>query len=135
MKCSGCGSEHVNLDETWSQKGSLIRGTWAPFRQCSSAGIYEGFDEEKIEGFCASCMSNNSRNAFSWTPVQQVSPHHQIWNKIIQKDVPTRGAGFSRYGICMKEKYSRTGMVHNRLPGDYAGINQTWGKQPRYTLG
>ena len=120
MKCSGCGSDHVNLDETWSSKGSLTRGTWAPYR----CNLYEGF---QVEGYCASCRANNSRNAFAWTPVQQVSPHHQIWNKIIKKNVPTR--------TCTKENYGRTGMVHTKLPGHYLGVNQTWAKQPRYTSG
>lgn len=122
MKCIGCGSSFVNLDETWTKKGSLNRTSWGPFKQ----SLYEGFTTNT---YCSSCLSNNSRNAFSWTQAQQVAPNrYQIWDKIILKDVP------SRYPQC-KEDYGTTGMVHKRKPGDYAGIQKTWDKQPPYSSG
>ena len=31
MKCTNCGSDYVDLDETWSRKGSLQRNNWVPF--------------------------------------------------------------------------------------------------------
>lgn len=74
MKCIGCRSSFVNLDETWSKKGSIM-----------GASIYKGFSEE---GYCL--LNNNSRNAYSWTSAGQVSPKHQLWNKIILKDVSSK---------------------------------------------
>ena len=47
----------MQLRRNMVQKGSLTRSNWGP-------GIYEGY-----------CLSNNSRNAFSWTAVGQVAPN------------------------------------------------------------
>jgi hypothetical protein len=119
MKCVGCGSNHVNLDETWTKKGSLTRGKWAPFNQT----IYEGFQSGN---YCSSCLTNNSLAALSWTSIGNVLPRNQTWNKISVKDVT------SRYPKCNKENY---GLVHKRKPGNYLGINKTWSGQRPYTSG
>lgn len=122
MKCAGCGNDQVNLDETWTKKGSLSRGDYVPFRQ----GIYEGFQSG---AYCTSCMSNNSRSAYSWSPAANVSPRNQLWKQIVTKDVP------HRYPRCSKEKYEQTGMTRERKPGNFLEINQTWSKQKKYTTG
>lgn len=118
MKCHGCGSEYVNLDETWTKKGSL--------NPVPVKGIYEGF---QTGAYCSSCMSNNSRAAYSWTPAANVSPRNQLWKQIITKDVP------HRYPKCTKEKFGQTGLTHDRKPGNFLSIDHTWSKQRKYTTG
>jgi hypothetical protein len=120
MKCRGCGSDHVNLDETWTKRGSLTKGGYNPFRQ----GIYEGFQSGT---YCSSCMANNnSRAACSWTTEANVTPRNQLWKQIIIKDVPNSYA---------KENYVQTGLTHQRKPGNFLSINQTWSNQKKYTSG
>ena len=118
MKCSGCGSSYVELDDTWTKKGSLTRA--------STTSIYEGFQSGN---YCSSCVSNNSRAGDSWTSAGNVTPHNQLWKTIIIKDVP------HLYPRCSKENYGKTGMVNERKPGEYVGIKQTWAPQPKYTSG
>lgn len=119
MKCAGCGSGHVQLDETWTKKGSLTRGYWAPYYLDN---IYEGFHGE---GYCSSCVAKNSRAGY----VNQVTPRNQLWKHAILKDVNHRypqntKEGFQGYGV---------GMVHNAGHDTYHTIHTTWEKQPRYT--
>ena len=119
MKCIGCGSDHVNLDETWTKRGSLNRGDYNPFRQ----GIYEGFHTGT---YCSSCLLNNSRSTYGWNTSTNVTPRNQLWKQIVTKDVPNRYT---------KENYGQTGLTHNRKPGNFLSINQTWSNQKQYTSG
>ena len=51
MKCLYCGNGYVNVDETWSCKGSLSRTNWTPYRDYQSvkvAGVSCSGTKQKI---------------------------------------------------------------------------------------
>lgn len=118
MKCLGCGSDYVELNQTWSKQGSLQRGRWVPF------GAYE---EGYKEGYCGSCSSNNnSSNKYYWNTDAQVTPQppSQLWKKIITKDVP--------HPFSCQENYG-TGMVNPGVGNSsYHMLADTWSKQSPY---
>ena len=70
--CIGCGSAHVELDKTWSEKGSLVRTRWLPYP------AYRNFTQgpHTRENYCGMCgSSNNSRGIHSWTKRGNLQPH------------------------------------------------------------
>ena len=136
MICSGCGrSCHVNLDETWTRKGSLTRTSWTPF---DFAG------KDITEGFCASCKSsNNSLSAFQWTKIGNVTPRGQLWKQATVKHVPHRvGTCTGKYNPSLgcncghvKENFYQTGLSHNQSKdGMYSSLSRTWHKQSAYNI-
>ena len=130
MICSGCGrSCHVNLDETWTRKGSLTRTSWTPF---DFAG------KDITEGFCASCKSsNNSLSEFQWTKIGNVTPRDQLWKQAIVKDVSHRvgtcGKCTGKYNPSLgcncghvKENFYQTGAFQWTKIGNVTPRDQLW---------
>lgn len=123
MACMGCRSSAVNLDETWTQQGSLSRNNWNPFNNLIAEG-FQGTNQ------CSTCKSNQSIKALSWTDAGQVAPNkYQIWNKMIVKNttVPCKKQ--------TKENYQETAIVNTGYPGQYLPEYKTWGRQGRYETG
>ena len=118
MTCMGCGSSFVNLNETWTQEGSLSRFNWNPFSQDCKEGY--------LPSACPSCNRFGTIKALSWNQAAQVAPnHYQIWNKIIQKD--------AKYPcVKTKEHYQETAIVNKNDTSQYCKSSNIWMPQPRY---
>lgn len=102
--CNPCSSEHVPLDVTWSNKGSLHPSNYDPFKDM------HGHKEE----FC--CGSRYNTNSTSWTRESNVTPDNSsLYHTAILNMNPHK----ERFGYSSHSTYARMG--------------KTWEPQKPYT--
>lgn len=118
MSSNCCSSSsHVELDETWSSKGSLQKTSWMPFGQ----------EYAVKESYCSSCSmgQNYNKNPTQWTTNGNVTPRDSLEHRVITKN------SSPAFSLKIKENFPKDGSYVDN--GDYVTLAQTWANQKRYS--